>query len=224
MKMKRSFFATVAAVTLAVLGPGVLPSAAAGETDWIATDGALVNRLGGVHVYGTVSCAGTAQTLREAGSFVYQGEDGAEEEILIGADDAINLFVNPDNYVVSQPAGRRQMVTVEHGSSQMSPCYVETETGDDGITPWAELGVECAADGDSCTWRTHRFAYDPSPWVPLFDYSTDGKFKAGDLNVYVSTYGVLIGVVRADGSWEYYSTMGYVDVFGQQVVRAKLYR
>ena len=78
MKMKRSFFATVAAVTLAVLGPGILHSAAAGETDWIATDGALVNRLGGVHVYGTVSCAGTAQTLREAGSFVYQGEDGAE--------------------------------------------------------------------------------------------------------------------------------------------------
>lgn len=221
MITRRMLFATVAAVVLALLTPGGPSSAADGPVDWISTDGALVNKLGGVHVYGSVSCAGTAQTLKGS-SFWYESEDGWRE-VPVDADATINLFVNPDNYIVSQPAGRKQMIQVEHGSSRMSPCYVETTTDQNG-TPWEELGVECSADGTSCGWETDRYAYDASLWGPLFDYSSDGKFKAGDLNVNVSAYGVLIIIVPDEGGWEYYFINGMVDIFGQQVVRAQMYR
>ncbi len=107
------------------LALGTSSWAAEPYSDWITVDRVLVNKLGGVNVSGEVSCEGTYEDLM-AGRF--RAVDENEQWYAVvppGAEDRVNIFVNADQYTVSQPAGRRMMIQVEHGSSRMTPCYAQ---------------------------------------------------------------------------------------------------
>jgi hypothetical protein len=224
MKATSKLLALAAAAGLALIPAAASSTAAAPYSDWIKVDRVLVNRLGGVNVSGEVSCEGTYEDL-QAGQF--EAIDGNNQWYTVEMDEGalVNIFVNADNYTVSQPAGRRMMIQVDHESSRMTPCYAEHRYDMDG-TPWENIGtVTCRDDGTACRWETDRYAYDRVTYGPLFDYSTDGKFKSGSLNVSASTYGALVMVYDvASDSWETHFSPYAVDIFTSQVVRATSYR
>jgi hypothetical protein len=213
----------MAAAALALLAAAPATGAAPGG-DWISVDRALVNRLGGVSVSGEVSCAGTYAQLM-AGNLDYVDENEQWLPIPTPTDtQLVNIFVNADNYTVSQPAGRRLMIQVEHGSSRMTPCYAQYQYEPDG-TPWSEISNVQCRDDTTCRWETDRYAYDRLALGPLFDYSADGKFKTGNLNVDVSAYGSMVAVYdTVSQTWEYYGVPQTPDIYTQQVVKATLYR
>lgn len=228
MIRRRTLFATVAAVALALLVPVAPVSAADPYSDWITVDRALVNKLGGVSVSGEVSCPGTYELLMagqlEAMTQDEQGHDVWYTVEVPGTEDRVNIFVNADNYIVSQPAGRRTMIQVKHESSRMNPCFAQWQYDEEG-TPWSELSVVECRDEAVCRWETDRFAYDRVTLGPLFDYSPDGKFKSGDLNVDVTTYGSMIAIYDTlTQTWEYHGVPYQPDLFTQTVVRATMYR
>jgi hypothetical protein len=192
--------ATGVLITTALMGlclmAASVPVNALASNPWVSVDRVMVNKLGGVSVVGSVDCAAVATTVR-AGEFQYlhEGEFGEEWATLTVPEDTpedtylLVLSANTDNYVVSQPAGRRQMVQVEHQSSRMSPCFTEyflTPQGGD---------MPCDESGAPCRWATDHFGYDPDQG-PLFDYAPDGRFKAGLLNVSVESVGLLVEVVH----------------------------
>lgn len=217
---------TVAGVAgLALMALGASGWAAEPYSDWITVDRVLVNKLGGVNVSGEVSCEGTYEDVM-AGRFQAVGENEQWYAVVPpGAEDRVNIFVNADQYTVSQPAGRRMMIQVEHGSSRMTPCYGQYPHDVDG-TAWADIGtVQCREDGTACRWETDRFAYDRVRHGPLFDYSPDGKFKTGSLNVDAYSYGALVMIYDTLGmTWETHYSPYAVDIFTSQVVRATMYR
>lgn len=89
---------------------------------------------------------------------------------------------------------------------------------------WTDIGVvQCRQDGTACRWETDRFAYDRVKYGPLFDYSPDGKFKSGSLNVDAYTYGALVMIYHPDTKTCHYSPFA-TDIFTSQVVRATMYR
>lgn len=169
--------------------------------DWVTVDKVLVNRLGGVNVSGWVSCAGTYQRLM-AGEFRYQDENGDYQTIPApAAGDEVNLAANSDNYTISQPAGRKSMIQVTHGSSRMNPCFLQVRANPDG-TPMPDW-VTCEPGGSPCRWETDQYGYDHETLGPLFDYSPNGKFKAGSLSVTDESVGLLVMVRHADGhTWD----------------------
>ncbi|MFZ0530881.1 MAG: hypothetical protein WAL91_10120 [Propionicimonas sp.] len=182
------------------------PPAAAGNSDWVSVTRIEVNRLGGVTVRGQVSCAGAYQQL-VAGNLSYQDENEAWHPIppLLPGDE-VNLFANSDNYTVTQPAGRKTMITATHESSRMNPCYLESSTLMGGITP--PYSVACEADGTPCRWETDAYGYDRESNGPLFDYAPNGKFNPGLMSVTVRSIGLLVEIRHADGSWS--------DYFGEE--------
>ncbi|WP_404390875.1 hypothetical protein [Humibacillus xanthopallidus] len=222
MRTRPRFLATLAAVGLALMAAA--PASGATGGDWISVDRALVNKLGGVSVSGEVSCAGTYAQLLD-GSLEYVDENEQWLPIPAPTDtQLVNIFVNADTYTVSQPAGRRLMIQVEHGSSRMHPCFAQHPYDEDGRS-WQEIGqIECR-DETTCRWETDRYAYDRVTLGPLFDYSPDGKFKTGNLNVDVSTYGSMVAVYdTATQTWDYYGVPQTPDIYTQQIVRATMYR
>lgn len=188
--------ASIGAVAFALAALVATPAVAIAEPigDTITVTQVSVNRLGGVNVAGEVSCAGAYERL-VAGELVY--DDGGQwVPVPFDEGDLVVLSANNDNYTVSQPAGRKTMIQVTHGSSRMNPCYLTTTTMADGST-WDRCEI-----GGPCRWTTDAFGHDMS--VPLFDYSPDGKFKAGLLNVHVQTIGLLIQILNPDDTWETY--------------------
>jgi len=194
-------------ITLAV----VPPASASGGTDSVTVTQALVNRLGGVSVEGTITCAGSADQVR-AGTFEAEDESGAWVTIPWTAGDRLLMVTNPDQYTVTQPAGRKRSVQVTHTSSRATPCYTELTTFSDG-TP-----IPCEVE-QVCTWRTDAFGYDQSqgPW---FDYSASGRFSKGWLNVTGHSSGLYIAVVHSDSSTDWYSSEDALYLPYNAVVRA----
>lgn len=198
---KRRLVAALAAVLAAgAVVWGTTPGTMADTPD-MTVDKVVVNKLGGVSVVGTVDCSDLALQVRTEG-FPYVDENDQWLFLEpVGEDVLINIAANSDNYTVSQPAGRRGMVMVTHGSSRMSPCYSEYDDPGDGYTP------PCDEAGAPCTWVTDHFGYfEPTP---LFDYSPNGKFKPGTVAVEASSIGAFVEVITLDGSGAVVSQEGY---------------
>lgn len=136
------------------------------------------------------------------GQLGYPDENGDWQQIPWTAGDLVYLHANSDNYVVSQPSGRKAMITVEHGSSRMSPCFMETPTLPDGDSPppWQS----CDPDGAPCGWVTDTYSHDRDRDGPLFDYSATGKFKTGLMSVKAHSVGLLVWIRHEDGSSDQY--------------------
>lgn len=222
MSSKSKLVALVAVVGITLTAQAGSSGAAEPYSDWITVDRVLVNKLGGVNVSGEVSCQGAYQDLMAG---LVQAIDENEQWYTVaapGPDAMVNILINADQYKVSQPAGRRAMIQVEHGSSRMTPCFAQYPVDPDG-TPW--MGVRCRPDGTACRWETDRFGYDRATYGPLFDYSADGKFKTGGLNVEAYTYGVEVMVYDTIAmTWESHHAPYTVDIFTSQVVKATMYR
>jgi hypothetical protein len=199
--------------------PAVTPASAGPADAWMSVTAAQVNKLGGVHVVGLVDCSAMARSIR-LGEFTYQEEDGTEVPLILDLGDLINLYANSDNYTVSQPAGRKTMINVTHGSSQMSPCYVESFEFVDGDI------ADCEPEGAPCVWATNVFGYNEDEFGPLFDYSDDGKFKTGAMNVSAHSIGLLVEVIhtpqspvtrdvfyRQEGTWATTSGIVYATAY-----------
>jgi hypothetical protein len=229
--MRSKFFAMVAVVGLALMAPAAPVSAAdAPPTDWVSVDTVLVNRLGGVSVSGEFSCAATFELLKagqlEAMEETEEGDRWYTIEAPNLETDEVLLFVNADNYTVTQPAGKRLMIKVQHGSSRMTPCYTTTRETWDGNTISEDM---CPTSEGPCRWETDRYAYDREKFGPLFDYSDNGKFKVGNLNVEVYDYGVMVALYRAatelePAHWEFHTAPYAADVYFNDIVRAVGYR
>jgi hypothetical protein len=187
-----SVFAATAALA-AVWMPPSLPSSAATGGDWVSVKQVLVDKLGGVNVSGQVSCEGTYQQIA-AGGYQFQDSEGNVVSIDLQPGDKVNLFANTDNYTVSQPSGRKAMIQVTHGSSRMNPCFLQYRVLPDG-SPMPEW-VSCEPGGFPCRWETDDFGYDHGSLGPLFDYSANGKFKAGALNVNEQSVGLLVMIAH----------------------------
>lgn len=218
------FLAMVAAGGLALTAP--TSAADATPTDWVTAERVLVNKLGGVSVSGEFSCAATVEQLK-AGQLeaMVESEEGDSWYTITAPNldtDKVILLVNADNYTVTQPAGKRLMIKVQHGSSRMTPCYITTrETPDGNVVP----DTTCPAFAEPCRWETDRYAYDRATYGPLFDYADNGKFKGGNLNVAVYDYGVVVMMYRAStGGWEFHTAPYAADVYFDSVIRAVGYR
>jgi hypothetical protein len=161
----------------------------------------MVNKLGGVSVVGSVDCSGFATQVRENGMSYVDENDEWQYLAPGGYDVLLNIQANSDNYTVSQPAGRRGMITVTHASSRMSPCYVEFREGFEGSEP------PCDEAGAPCTWVTDHMSYFGT--TPLFDYSTAGKFKVGSLAVSAESIGVDVQVYTVDENGAVTGVQGY---------------
>lgn len=113
------FLAMVAAGGLALTALAAPTSAAdATPTDWVTAERVLVNKLGGVSVSGEFSCAATFEQLK-AGQLeaVVESEEGDSWYTITAPNldtDKVILLVNADNYTVTQPAGKRLMIKVQH--------------------------------------------------------------------------------------------------------------
>lgn len=229
MIKRRTFFATVAAVVLALFVPVAPGSAAEPYSDWITVDRVLVNKLGGVNVSGLVSCQGVYDDLVAGELGQWTWDDQTQQDIWVPipapeGTDKVNIFLNADQYLVSQPAGRRLMIQVEHGSSRATPCFAQYAYDFDG-TPWT-LPTRCPSES-VCRWETDRYGYDRDTYGPLFDYSPDGKFKVGNLSVEAYTYGSFIAVHHGDDpttGWDIYGLEYTPDIYTSQVVKAVAYR
>lgn len=224
MSSKSKLVVLAVVAVLALMTVAASSGAAEPYSDWITVDRVLVNKLGGVNVSGEVSCAGTYDDLLAG---LLQAVDENEQWYTVaapGPEDKVDIFVNADQYTVSQPAGRRLMIQVEHGSSRMTPCYAEHPFDMDG-TAWTDFGVQCRQDGTTCRWETDRYAYDRVKYGPLFDYSPDGKFRTGSLNVDAYTYGAMVMIFHpGSNSWDTHYSPYAADIFTSQVVRATMYR
>ena len=187
------------AATAAVAAGWVVPALPASATttttgDWVTVTQAMVDKLGGVNVSGQVSCEGTYQKI-VAGKL--RDSNGNLVPIDVQPSDKVNLLANNDNYTVSQPSGRKSMIQLTHSSSRMNPCFLQYRFLPDG-TPMPN-SVSCASDGYPCRWETDIYGYDHDSLGPLFDYSNNGKFKAGTLNVYEQSVGLLVMVAHFSG-------------------------
>lgn len=204
MIKRRTFFATVAAVILALLAPITSSTAASPSGDWASVDRVLVDAVGGVSVAGQVSCEGALARL-EDGQLAYAWDENGEPIFVPapGPDELVNLFANTDNYTVYQALGRKTMLQVTHGSSQMTPCigqYPYEPTGN----PWAERYL-CAAGGAPCPWETNVYNYDRETMGPLFDYAANGAFKPGKVSVKGYSVGLLVMIYdTAQQTWREY--------------------
>ena len=205
-------WAAVGLLGLMLVVPAAPATAAPGMS--LTVDQVLVNRLGGVSVVGTVDCSAVHQQIL-AGTFMVETESGYEA-LVLGPGDSVNLYANNDNYTVSQPAGRKAMIQVTHESSQMSPCFTQTLVSGDGHV------LPCVP-GSPCPWATMAYSYDPA-LGPLFDYSPDGRFKAGTLNVTAWSVGVLVEVIHPVGepSYHFVNEGSYATTSG--LIRAVSYR
>lgn len=227
MRKRSKFFAMVAAMGLALMTPAAPVSAAdAPPTDWVSVDKVLVNRLGGVSVSGEFSCAATFELLKAGQLEAMEETQEGDRWYTIDAPnletDEVLLFVNADNYTVTQPAGKRLMIKVQHESSRMTPCYITQRETPDGNTISED---KCPTFGGPCRWETDRYAYDRAAYGPLFDYSDNGKFKVGNLNVEVYDYSVVVMLYRAStGQWEFHTSPYAADVYFNSVIRAVGYR
>jgi hypothetical protein len=181
------FSALAATATLGLTVATVTPVAAQSTTDWVTATQVLVNRLGGVNVSGEVSCAGTYARIAN-GDFSFYDEQG-QHTIQLQPYDKVDLFANSDNYTVKQPAGKKTTIQVTHGSSRMNPCYLQWWYNPDGTSIPTSY---CPEDGTVCKWETDAFGYNRDASGPLFDYASNGKFKAGLLSVNEQSIGLLI--------------------------------
>jgi hypothetical protein len=200
--MRITRIAAALALGVAALLPLAASAASAVEpVDLVNVTQVMVNRLGGVSVVGTLSCAGTAAQVFEG---TYQTMDQDEQWVTVPftSDDKLIILTNPDNYVVSQPSGRKAMIQASHASSRAAVCF-STETAFPGGP-----SIPAPVNG-AYAWRTDQFGYDPNPYVPLFDYASNGKFKTGSLNVTGHSEGLWL-TVGHEGSW---SSYGSADAF-----------
>ncbi len=227
MKTRSKFLVMVAVLGLGLMF-SVVPTSAAvstpSTTDWVTVTKVMVNKLGGVNVSGRVSCAGTYQQIAAGNFYVQVGQDQdgnpIMEPLVLQPGDTVNMIANNDNYTVSQPAGRKTMIQVTHGSSRMNPCFVQYPSQPDG-TPMPPV---CSADGTSCAWETDNFGYDRAILGPLFDYSPNGMFKPGDMSVFETSVGLDIMVHHSDGSWAgYYVEEGSFSMTSR-TIKAVSYR
>lgn len=220
--MKISRLTAILAVGVFALMPFATGSASAarpevGPTDFVTVDAAVVNRLGGVSITGSVGCEGTAALVR---SGQFYADDGSGGQYLVPAPapgDVLIILTNADNYTVSQPVGRRLMVQATHGSSRANPCYLypDSVTLPDGNVLYAE------EDG-RYTWTTDRYGYDHAQG-PLFDYSPDGKFVANKLSV----EGIVVGawiMIEHEGEWTVHDAEFGIDLSYARVLKATMVR
>ena len=200
LNRRRLVAALTAVVAAGAVVWGTTPGTMA-ETPDMTVEKVLVNKLGGVSVVGTVDCSDLAQQVREQG-FSYVDENDQWQPLgPVGEGALLNISSSSDNYTVSQPAGRRGMIMVTHGSSRMSPCYLQYDDPGDGYTS------PCEVTGAPCTWVTDHYGYvEPTP---LFDYSPNGKFKPGTVAVEAYSIGALVEVITVDGSGTVISKDGY---------------
>jgi hypothetical protein len=209
------------ALAAVLLGALVAPTpAGAAETEpWIRVDRVMVNRLGGVTVQGTHSCASFYDQLLSTEGLTVWDEmpDGSYQprQLLADEGDTVVIGTNPDNFVVTQPSGRKTMIRVEHGSSRLQWCFATDPDVFDDLG-WS---IPCEAYGP-CQWVTDRFSW--SSTEPLFVYSPNGKFKTGSMNVAVTQMGYWIEIHRADGSLD--GGQVFNEAFNNQIVRAVAYR
>lgn len=197
--MRRGVLVSVMVAVVAISSSPVafsLPASAATGGDWVSVSQVQVNKLGGINVAGQVSCQGTYQKL-VAGQLQYQDEQGNPVTITLQSGDKVNLAANNDNYTVIQPAGRKTMVQVTHGSSRMNPCFLQVRANPDG-TPMPDW-VSCGSSGYPCNWQTDMYGYDHDVLGPLFDYSPNGMFKTGALSITEQSVGLFVMIAHFAG-------------------------
>lgn len=216
--MRHRFLLFLALALTGVFLPGSTSSATA-AVDAVAVTTVYVNRMGGVNLQGTVTCAGTAQAIK-AGTHRYIGGelqpmDGVGDSIALAPTDTLLLLMNSDNYTVSQPVGRKSTIQVTHGSSRMNPCYTDTTMGPSGEQ------LQCAV-GAVCPWRTDWFGWTQDQGL-LWDYPTNGKFVANTLSVTGTAVGVGIMVLR-DDRWYWANLEEDVFLPYQRSLKAISYR
>lgn len=176
MRFARSVAVLLMALAMTVAVPGAV--GAQEDSPWITVDKVMVNKLGGVNVQGSMSCSALYDQLLNGGvTGWYEPAPGqySQKTIYADADDFVLVLANPDNYVVSQPAGRKTTIQVKHESSRAHPCFSNVPPELLDFTP------KCDPSGAPCSWTTDRFGYFGSD--PLFDYAATGQFKTGVLNV-----------------------------------------
>lgn len=217
--MRHRVAAVLAAAFLGALAAPA-PAGAAETAPWISVDRVMVNRLGGVTVQGTHSCESLYDQLVSPGGVTVQDEmpDGSYQprQLFAGVGDQVVIGTNPDNFVVTQPAGRKTMITAEHGSSRLQWCFATNPDifADQG---WS---IPCEAYGP-CRWVTDRFSWSSA--APLFVYSPNGKFKTGSLNVAVTQMGYWIEIHDAGGNFVDGGQV-FDEAYNNQIVRAVAYR
>ena len=211
MRRMRGLLVTVSTVGL-IAGLGIGSSAQSDAIPWITVDKVLVNKIGGLSVVGRVDCSAIYQQLTGDGVWVWgeggQGDWATAYALTIDPEtQSVDIYSNADNYTVSQPAGRRGMIQVTHGSSRAGTCYVDPEfdTGD-----WVP---PCESSGSPCRWVTDRWGWDSTE--PLFDVSADGKFKPGLVHIEVENLGGWIDVQTRDGSGNVIDQQSYQPVDGE---------
>lgn len=220
-KRTRALLMTTA-TAVSVWASSVPAATASPNGDWVSVDTVTVNKLGGVNVSGQVSCAGTYAQLMADG-LTYQDENGQQQTVPApGPGDLVNLSANNDNDTVTQPAGRKTMVSVTHGSSRMNPCFMQVRANPDGSPMPAQ--ITCASGGAPCRWETDRYGYDHDALGPLFDYAPNGRFRTGTVAVSDESIGLAVMVLHPDGQWDtWYVPEGSYAVTST-TVRAVSYR
>ena len=205
---------TLAAAVALVTGV-IAPAQANGGTDSVKVTRALVNRLGGVSVEGTVTCAASAAQVK-GGTF--QALDSDEQWVTVpwAPGDRLLILTNPDQFTVNQPVSRRWSVQVTHTSSRATPCFTDVSTLPGGTD------VSCPVSS-VCSWRSDAFGYDQGdgPW---FDYSASGRFSKGWLNVTGHSSGLHLTIVHGDNSMSDYSSPDAVYLSYNVVTKAVAWR
>jgi hypothetical protein len=134
-----------------------LPAAGSEPMATYTVDSVHVNKIGAITVSGTADCTGAYEALLAAGT--------------IDADDVVTIHVNIDNWKAYQPVGRKGMITAEHWSEMLQPCF-----SNDPEPPYSD---RCAPDGAPCSWQTSRYNWEGPWWV----MSDDGPFKQGLVHI-----------------------------------------
>ena len=217
--MKIILRASFALVLFMAAAMQIAPVVQAQDQPWISAETAMVNKLGGITVEGSMSARPLYDRLVSSDGLnvAYEDEQGWHfTTIHADTDDIVLIGTNPDNLVVRQPAGRRTMITAEHGSSRLQWAYSNAPDGFFG-----EFTPEYATE--SARWVTDRYSYDQSTG-PLFVYSPDGKFKTGNVavevtavNFWVEVYDELDHSLKASG-------MSFDEAFAATTLRATAYR
>lgn len=215
----------IAAGCVLIVASLPMTAASAASTNWVSVDRVLVNRLGGVNVSGQVSCAATYDQIA-AGGYQFQDQNGDWVSIELQPGDKVNLAANSDNYTVNQPAGRKTTIQVTHGSSRMNPCFMQYRANPDGSP--MPVWVGCDPSGAPCGWQTDEFGYDHDTQPPLFDYASNGKFKAGLLSVRDQSIGLAIMIAHFSGGaltgWDQYYVPEGTYATTSTVLKAVNYR
>ncbi len=124
-------------------------------------DSVLVNKTGGITVFGTMDC--TAEV-----SAYYGGSIPAN--VTVGAS---------TDWTAYQPAGRKTMIQASFASNHLQTCF----NNNPSLGPNQPL---CGGSNGPCQWLTSNYG---TAFTPFYVYSPNGRFKTGAIHVDLQTAG-----------------------------------